>query len=180
VAFLRPWVRRAAAAGMYVILDLQPGRASLLAQARRYKSLLELPDVGLALDPEWKLAPGQLPGQRIGSVSISEVNSVIRWLAGLTAHYRLPQKLLVLHQFRLSMIRNEHKLDTGHQDLAILIHMDGQGTPADKQQTWHAITTAAPARVFFGWKNFYAKDHPVISPQQTMARTPRLSMISYQ
>ena len=57
VASLRPWVRRAAAAGMYVILDLQPGRASLLAQARRYQPLLELPDVGLALDPEWKLAP---------------------------------------------------------------------------------------------------------------------------
>jgi len=180
VAFLRPWVRRAAAAGMYVVLDLQPGRASLLAQARRYRSLLELPGVGLALDPEWKLAPGQLPRRQIGSVSVSEVNSVIRWLSGLTAHYRLPQKLLVLHQFRLSMIRDEHMLDTRHEDLAILIHMDGQGTPADKQQTWHAIVGAAPAGVSFGWKNFYAKDHPMMSPQQTMARTPRLSMISYQ
>jgi len=180
VAFLRPWVRRAAAAGMYVVLDLQPGRASLLAQARRYQSLLELPGVGLALDPEWKLAPGQLPRRQIGSVSVSEVNSVIRWLAGLTARYRLPQKLLVLHQFRLSMIRNEHKLDTRHEDLAILIHMDGQGTPADKQQTWHAIVRAAPAGVSFGWKNFYAKDHPMMSPRQTMARTPRLYVISYQ
>src|SRR5579875_3342275 len=37
---LRPWVRQATAAGMYVILDLQPGRASLLAQAERYRSLL--------------------------------------------------------------------------------------------------------------------------------------------
>ena len=180
VAFLRPWVRRATAAGMYVILDLQPGRASLLAQAKRYQSLLELPNVGLALDPEWKLAPGQRPDQQIGSVHISGVNNVIRWLADLTAHYRLPQKLLVLHQFRLSMIRNEQGLDTRHEDLAILIHMDGQGTPADKLQTWHAITTAAPAGVSFGWKNFYAKDHPMMSPQQTMARTPQLSMISYQ
>jgi hypothetical protein len=180
VAFLRPWVRRATAAGMYVILDLQPGRASLLAQARRYQSLLELPNVGLALDPEWKLAPGQRPDQQIGSVHISGVNSVIRWLADLTAHYRLPQKLLVLHQFRLSMIRNEQGLDTRHEDLAILIHMDGQGTPADKLQTWQAITRAAPAGVSFGWKNFYAKDHPMMSPQQTIARTPQLSMISYQ
>jgi hypothetical protein len=180
VASLRPWVRRATAAGMYVILDLQPGRASLLAQARKYQTLLELPDVGLALDPEWKLAPGQLPLRQIGSVSISEVNSVVRWLADLTAQYRLPQKLLVLHQFKLSMIRDEHKLDTRYDDLAILIHMDGQGTPANKQQTWEAVTRAAPAGVFFGWKNFYAKDHPMISPQLTMARTPRPSMISYQ
>jgi hypothetical protein len=180
VASLRPWVRRATAAGFYVILDLQSGRASLLAQAKRYASLLELPDVGLALDPEWKLAPGQLPLQQIGSVGISQVNSVVRWLAALTARYGLPQKLLVLHEFRLSMIRDERELDTRYHDLAILIHMDGQGTPAEKQQTWETITRAAPAGVFFGWKNFYVKDHPMLSPQQTMARTPRLSMISYQ
>jgi hypothetical protein len=180
VASLRPWVRRAAAAGMYVILDLQAGRASLLAQARRYQPLLELPDVGLALDPEWKLAPGQRPLHQIGSVSTSGVNTVIRWLAGLTAQHHLPQKLLVLHQFRLSMIRGEHELDTRYQDLAILIHMDGQGTPAVKQQTWQAVTRAAPAGVFFGWKDFYAKDHPMMGARQTMIRTPQLSMISYQ
>jgi hypothetical protein len=180
VASLRPWVQRATAAGFYVILDLQPGRASLLTQARRYQSLLELPDVGLALDPEWKLAPGQLPLRQIGGVSISEVNSVIRWLASLTARYRLPQKLLVLHQFQLSMIRDERELDTRHDDLAILIHMDGQGTPGDKQRTWDTITRAAPPRVFFGWKDFYVKDHPMLDPRQTIIRTPRLSMISYQ
>jgi hypothetical protein len=180
VASLRPWVRRATTAGMYVILDLQPGRAGLLAQAMRYRSLLRLPDVGLALDPEWKLQPGQLPLHQIGGVSITEVNRVIRWLAGLTARYRLPQKLLVLHQFKLSMIRNEQRLDTRHQDLAILIHMDGQGTPANKEQTWEAVFRAAPAGVFFGWKNFYVKDHPMLSPRQTCERTPRLSMISYQ
>ena len=180
VASLRPWVHQAAAAGMYVILDLQPGRASLLTQARRYQPLLKLPDVGLALDAEWKLQPGQLPLQHIGSVSINEVNSVISWLAALTARYRLPQKLLVLHQFQLSMIRNEQELGTRHDDLAILIHMDGQGTPGDKQQTWEAVTRAAPPGVFFGWKNFYTKDHPTMSPQQTVATDPHLSMISYQ
>ena len=180
VASLRPWVRRATAAGLYVVLDLQPGRASLLGQARRYRPLLKLPDVGLALDPEWKLRPGQLPLRQIGSVGITEVNSVASWLARLTAHYHLPQKLLVLHQFRLSMIGDERRLDTHHDDLAILIHMDGQGTPGDKRQTWEAVTKAAPAGVYFGWKNFYAKDHPMQSPRQTMAHKPAPVMISYQ
>jgi hypothetical protein len=180
LAELRPWVRRATAAGMYVILDLQPGRASLLAQAKHYRSLLRLPDVGLALDGEWKLQPGQLPLRQIGSVKITEINSVIRWLAGLTARYQLPQKVLVLHQFRLSMIQNERRLDTHEQDLAILIHMDGQGSPGDKAQTWEAVTAAAPPGVFFGWKDFYVKDHPMLDPRQTIERTPHLSMISYQ
>jgi len=180
VASLRPWVRRASAAGMYVILDLQAGRASLLAQAKMYQSLLRLPDVGLAIDPEWKLQPRQLPLRQIGSVSVSQVNGVIRWLAGLTARYRLPQKVLVLHQFRLSMISGEQWLDTRYGDLAIVVHMDGQGTPADKEQTWAAVTQAAPVGVFFGWKNFFTKDHPMMSPPQTMARSPQPVMISYQ
>jgi len=180
LASLRPWVRQATAAGLYVVLDLQPGRASLLGQARRYRTLLALPDVGLALDPEWKLRPGQFPLRQIGSVGIGEVNAVIGWLARLTARHHLPQKLLVLHQFQLSMIRGEQRLDTRPDNLAIVIHMDGQGSPADKLQTWAAVTGAAPAGVFFGWKNFYVKDHPVLDPRQTMARTPRPVMISYQ
>jgi hypothetical protein len=179
-ATLRPWVRRATAAGMYVVLDLQPGRDSLLAQAKRYRSLLQLPNVGLALDPEWKLQPGQLPLRQIGSVTSAEINSVISWLASLTGRYHLPQKLVVLHQFRLSMITGEGALDTRHDDLAVVIHMDGQGTPSDKLQTWNAVTGTAPAGVFFGWKNFYTKDHPTFSPLRTMANTPQPVMVSYQ
>jgi hypothetical protein len=177
---LASWVHQATAAGLYVILDLQPGRADLLTQAKLYQSLLQEPDVGLALDAEWKLQPGQLPLRQIGSVSIAEVNSVVQWLATLTARRHLPQKLLVLHQFRLSMITDEQDLDTSHDDLAIVIHMDGQGTPSDKLQTWDAVTAAAPPGVFFGWKNFTVKDHPMLTPQETMENTPAPVMISYQ
>ena len=180
LASLRPWVQQATAAGYYVILDLQPGRANLLDQAKMYEPLLAMPNVGLALDAEWKLQPGQLPLQQIGSVSIGEVNSVVSWLAGLTAELHLPQKVLVLHQFRLSMIQHEQELDTRNDDLAIVMHMDGQGTQGVKQDTWNAITGAAPHGVFFGWKNFFVKDHPMLSPQGTMTKVPAPVMISYQ
>jgi hypothetical protein len=177
---LLPWVRQAIADGLYVVLDLQPGRASFLQQAEDYQSLLEQPGVGLALDPEWKLQPGQKPLKQIGHADIGEVNSVVRWLAALTARYRLPQKLLVLHQFQLAMIGGERDLDTSHDDLSIVIHMDGQGTPGVKQATWNAVTAAAPGRVFFGWKNFVVKDHPMLTPGQTMTKTPAPVMITYQ
>jgi hypothetical protein len=180
VSELLPWVRQATADGLYVVLDLQPGRASLLAQAEHYQSLLELPDVGLALDAEWKLQPGQKPLRQIGHVDISEVNSVASWLAALTARHDLPQKLLVLHQFQLAMLTGEQYLDTSHDDLAIVIHMDGQGTPGVKQGTWNAVTAAAPRGVFFGWKNFLVKDHPMLTPGQTMTEKPAPVMISYQ
>jgi hypothetical protein len=180
VAEIRPWVTQATRAGMYVILDLQAGRASLLAQAKLYRQLLELPDVGLAIDPEWKLKAGQLPLRQIGAVTSKQVNSVVNWLADFTARRHLPQKLLVLHQFRLSMISDERYIDTGYDDLAIVIHMDGQGTPGNKQQTWDAVTGAAPQHVYFGWKDFFVKDHPMPTPPQTMGRSPKPVMVSYQ
>jgi hypothetical protein len=180
VASLRPWVRAAGAAGMYVVLDLQPGRADLLDQAERYRSLLALPYVGLALDPEWKLAAGQKPLEQIGTVDASEINRVSDWLSALTATHRLPQKLLVLHQFQLSMIGHEDRLDTGHDNLSMLIHMDGQGSPSLKDETWSGVVGARPDGVALGWKNFYTKDHPMLTPAQTLAKRPCPDMISYQ
>jgi hypothetical protein len=179
-AALQPWVEAAVKAGLYVTLDLQPGRASLLAQAKIYRSLLELPDVGLALDPEWKLQPGQLPLHQIGSVSIAEVNSVASWLAALTAHYSLPQKLLELHEFRLSMIQNIRRLDNRYDNLSILINMDGQGAPNTKRTTWRSVVTGAPPGVFFGWKDFYVKDTPMLGPRMTIGHYPTPVLISYQ
>jgi hypothetical protein len=180
VASLLPWVRAATSAGMYVILDLQPGRDSLLAQAQAYQSLLRLPNVGLALDPEWKLQPGQLPLQQIGTVSITEVNSVVTWLAQLTAQYQLPQKLLVLHEFKLGEIQDMQGLDVSNDDLAIVVDMDGQGTPASKLQTWAAVTANAPPGALFGWKDFYVKDQPMLSPAETMTDAPQAVLISYE
>src|SRR5690606_19606191 len=57
VDHLRPWVDAAGEAGMYVVLDLQPGHTDFLTQAKLYEELLHKPHVGLALDPEWRLAP---------------------------------------------------------------------------------------------------------------------------
>jgi hypothetical protein len=180
VASLRPWVVAAIKAGLYVTLDLQPGRASFLAQAEQYQSLLKLPDVGLALDPEWKLQPGELPLRQIGSVRIAEVNQVASWLAGLTERYHLPQKLLELHEFRLSMISGIRRLATGNGNLAVVINMDGQGPPRAKQQTWQGVVAGAPRGVFFGWKDFYVKDRPMLGPQNTIGRSPVPVVISYQ
>ncbi len=180
VTSLLPWVQAANAAGLYVVLDLQPGSANVLSQAKLYTSLLAMPDVGLAIDPEWALAPGEHPLGQIGSLTSAQINAVGAWLEQLTASKHLPQKLLVLHQFRLSMIGDEAGLKTNYNDLAVLIHMDGEGSTPSKIATWNAVTHAAPKGVPFGWKNFYKEDHPTMTPEQTMAQKPTPVMISYQ
>jgi hypothetical protein len=178
---LRPWVEAAGEAGLYVVLDLQPGRTDFLTQAQRYQELLELPHVGLALDPEWRLGPDGVHLTEIGSVGIDEVNGLIGWLADLTREHRLPQKLLVLHQFQLRMIDGRERLDTSRDELAVMVHADGQGTQGDKQATWRALHENPPAGVFWGWKNFYDEDAPMLTPEQTIAQVhPRPDLISYQ
>ena len=180
ISLLKPWVDAAGKAGVYVVLDLQPGRTNFLDQAKKYESLLRQPHVGLALDPEWRLKPNQQPLQQIGTANASEINSVQRWLADLTAKYNLPQKLLVIHQFRLDMITNDEPLRNDRDEVALLIHMDGQGPTGSKDATWAAVVGAAPKGVPFGWKNFYDEDQPMLTPAQTMTRKPTPLMISYQ
>jgi hypothetical protein len=179
---LRPWVQAAADAGLYVVLDLQPGRADFLDQAQRYEELLRLPGVGLALDPEWRIGPGDRPLERIGSVGVEEVNRVAGWLAGLTRAASLPQKLFVVHQFQLGMVRGRDRLDTSHPELAVLLHADGQGTQGDKQGTWANLHGDLPAgTLWWGWKNFIDEDHPVLTPQQTVGEVhPLPNLITYQ
>jgi hypothetical protein len=176
---LRPWVDAAAAAGFYVVLDLQPGHADFLTQAMRYEELLARPHVGLALDPEWRLAPGERHIDDIGQVSAAEVNRVASWLAELTRRHHLPQKLLLLHQFRFDMLPDRSAIRVG-PELALVVQMDGLGRQETKLETWTAITVGAPPWMHFGWKNFYDEDSPLRSPAATIALVPSPVYVSYQ
>jgi hypothetical protein len=181
IALIRPYIDAARAAGVYVVLDLQPGRTDFLTQAERYAELLAEPHVGLALDPEWRLQPGQRHLTQIGSVGVDEVNAVIAWLAGLIRERNLPQKVLVLHQFRVAMITDRIRVDTGRDEVAVLLHVDGFGSPESKLSTWNTLRADPPPGVWWGWKNFYDEDQPMLTPEQTLAVPPEApDFISYQ
>ena len=178
---LRPWVEAAGEAGVYVVLDLQPGLSTFLDQAVRYEELLKLPHVGLALDAEWRITPGQRHLEQIGSVDAAEVNAVSVWLADLTRTSVLPQKVFMLHQFNLSMIRNRGLLDVSHPELAVSLHADGHGTPDQKQDTWNVLRSGLQPEIWPGWKNFYDEDTPMLTPEQTFTEvSPKPWFISYQ
>jgi len=177
---LRPLVEAAHEHGQYVVLDLQPGRTDFLTQAQRYEELLKLPNVGLALDPEWRLRPDQVHLRQIGQVDVAEVNQVVTWLADLTRANNLPQKMLVLHQFQVRMIPGVNEVDQSRSELAVLIHADGQGAQGDKRATWRTLRGNAPDVAHWGWKNFYDEDVPMLTPEQTMQVEPRPAFVSYQ
>lgn len=177
----RPWVDFAADNDMYVVLDLQPGRDDFLTQARLYEELLLEPHVGLALDPEWRLAPDQVHLQQVGRVDATEVNQVLHWLADLVRDNGLPQKMLIVHQFRLSMIQNRELLEE-RPEIQLIIQMDGEGTEAQKDSTWQTLlqdTEGVPWA--WGWKNFFVRDPGgPPSPESTMGKEPTPVFVSYQ
>lgn len=177
---LKPYIDAIVDAGGYVVLDLQPGRARFIDQARRYEELLKNPNVGLALDPEWRIGPDEMPLQRVGSVEAAEVNEVAQWLADLTRENQLPQKAFVLHQFQVQMLRDRDQINTAHPELAFVLHADGHGVPEQKFDTWNVLRQDLGPGWFMAWKNFIDEDTPTFTPEQTWAIDPRPWFVSYQ
>ncbi len=181
VGALLPWVQEAKELGVYVVLDLQPGRTDFLTQAKMYEPLLSYENVGLALDPEWRLQPDQLHNVQIGIVDAEEVNEVVDWLANLVREKNLPQKLLLVHQFRVAMITHRANIKSP-PELAIVINMDGLGTPEEKLGTYDVIAKLLgdePDR-FWGFKNFFQADNPTFEPEAVLELDPLPVFINYQ
>lgn len=177
---LLPYVDAIVEAGGYAVLDLQSGRANFLDQAKRYEELLKRPNVGLALDPEWRIGPDEQPLTRVGSVEAEEVNAVADWLADLTKKNNLPQKAFVLHQFQLQMLRDRENIRTDHPELAYVLHADGHGVAEEKFDTWNVMRQDLGPGWFMAWKNFFDEDTPMFTPEQTYAVDPRPWFVSYQ
>lgn len=163
--------------GALLLLDLQTGRSDFLTVAKRWAWALKDPYVGLALDPEWRMGKGQVPGTRIGSVSAAEVNRVSAWLRDLVRRNDLPQKLFVLHQFRTDMIRDIGQIEP-RRGLVMVQHVDGFGTPGQKLDTYR--TVARPRQFFMGFKLFYDEDVRRMSAADVHRVRPKVRFVSFQ
>ena len=160
-----------------LVLDVQPGRTDFLTASKQWEPLLTQPDVGLALDAEWRMPNYAVPGRQIGEVDAAEVNSVTDWLAGVVRDHKLPQKLMVLHQFTETMITNVDAV-AQHPELAMVQHVDGFGAPAVKIEKYTALQRAA--QFHLGFKVFYTEDVQPLAPQAVLGLTPQPEYISYQ
>ncbi len=161
-----------------VLLDLQPGLADPLVQAKHFEKYLRQPDVGLALDPEWKLYGAQKPGRQIGYLEAASVNRVSAWLAELARANGLPEKLFVLHQFQTRMLPDRDRLVL-HPELATVIHVDGFGTRGGKADTYRTLSVDQ-GPLHNGYKLFIDEDVDMLSPAEVMAVRPRPELITYQ
>lgn len=174
---VEPYLRAAHRNNALLLLDIQTGHSDFRTIAKRWRWALRDPWVGLALDPEWRMLHGNVPGQVIGHVGAGEINRTSAWLARLVARRHLPQKLFVVHQFRTAMIQHIGRVRS-RPGLALVQHVDGFGTPGEKKATFHAV--ARPRQFTLGFKLFYQADVHRMSAQQVFRLRPKVRFVSFQ
>jgi hypothetical protein len=176
-AVVRRYLRAARKEKALLLLDIQPGRSDFFTEATRLKKWLKEPDVGLALDPEWRVRDGEIPGQIIGHVGAREVNATSAWLAQLVARNKLPEKLFVIHQFTDDMVP-EAELKQ-HDGLALVLNVDGFGDALNKKAKYKDFTSQAPD-ANHGFKLFYSEDMGLMRPAEVMRLQPRPVLVVYE
>ncbi len=177
-ATIRRYLRAARRARALLILDIQPGRSDFVTEAKALAPFLEEPDVGLALDPEWRMRPGEIPGRVIGQVDAEEVNRVAGWLARLVKMRNLPDKLLLVHQFEDGMIERRARLRP-HRGIDFVLNADGFGAPAAKIGTYGRVTRGRGAFAT-GFKLFFVEDSGLMTPGQVLRLRPRPDVVIYE
>jgi hypothetical protein len=169
--------RAARRAKALLVLDIQPGHADFLIEARALERWLREPDVGLALDPEWH-TPGVQPGSEIGSATSEQVNAVSAWLAQIVEEENLPEKLFVVHQFTKDMIQDKERVKP-RPGLAITMNVDGFGDRPNKISKYREFTSEA-VRFHDGFKLFYKEDVNLMTPGAVLDLRPPPDLVGYE
>ena len=166
-----------------LFLDVQVGKSTVEKEVPMLEKYLKLPDVHLALDPEFSMKKGDAPGRAIGTMDASDINYAAAYLAALTKKYGLPPKVLIVHRFTQGMITN-YKMVRPLPEVQIVINMDGWGTKEKKKGTYNYIVAPEPIQ-FTGMKLFYKNDaRPpstgLLSTSEVLNLVPRPIYIQYQ
>ncbi|KOG41949.1 hypothetical protein ADK74_18605 [Streptomyces decoyicus] len=165
-----------------LLLNIQPGRASVLDEVKALREWLVHPDVGIALDPEWEMSSGQVPGDTYGHTDGRELTKVARYLSGLVEEHDLPQKPLVFHQVAPSVVGDESALRP-QPGVALIKSADGIGSPGLKRGTWRRLVSDLPDGVHTGFKLFYEEDAEgsrLMTPKEVLALRPRPEYVMYE
>jgi hypothetical protein len=163
---------------MLLILDIQPGRARVADEVRALMPWLRRPNVHLALDPEFAMPAGKVPGKQIGTMDAADVNTAIRLLAETVRREGLPPKMLVVHRFTRPMLTHASRI-TPDPAVQVVIDMDGFGPPRLKRSSYAAWVAAEPVQ-FTGFKLFYKQDRPLMTPAEVLRVSPVPHLVIYQ
>jgi hypothetical protein len=166
-----------------LLLNIQPGQSDFLTELRHFEKYLRLPDVGVALDPEWAMKPKQLPGKYFGQTTGAAINEVSAYLSTLIAEGHLPEKALVFHQVNGAVVKDEAELKPT-PGVVVIKSVDGLGPKAAKIETYNYLMRHMTAGVHPGFKLFFDEDTRnggvLMKPAEVLALLPSPEYVMYE
>jgi len=161
-----------------LLLDIQLGYDSIASEVGRLAPILKRGNVHLAVDPEFHVKHGQVPGEEFGSVTAAEVNGAAKMLADIATQNGITDKVLVIHQFRFDMLPDKENIKPiPHVQIAVV--MDGFGGPGAKSENYTTFIYNELIQ-YGGIKLFYKQDKPLMTPAEIVALDPSPLVVIYQ
>lgn len=161
-----------------MLLDIQLGYDSVENEVSRLAPVLKQQHVHLAIDPEFHVKHGEVPGEVFGSVTAAEVMSAAKMLADIVSQNGITDKVLVIHQFRDDMLPDKANIKpVPHVEMTIV--MDGFGAPGAKSGNYTKFIHDEPIQ-YGGIKLFYKQDAPLMTPADIVALDPSPLVVIYQ
>jgi hypothetical protein len=163
---------------MVLILDVQFGKASIQDQVDYVRPYLAYPHVHLALDPEFAVKDGEVPGQQLGSITAADVTYAQDQMVEIAQENGIPPKMLIVHQFNYYSLPDKENIGIV-PGVQLVMVADGFGPPEDKLATYDVIITKSEIE-YNGFKLFYKQDDPLMSPADVFNLNPVPDIIIYQ
>ncbi|MFB1097391.1 hypothetical protein [Terribacillus sp. JSM ZJ617] len=161
-----------------LILDVQLGQDTIMNQVKSLEKYLKLPYVHLAIDTEFHVKEGQVPGEDLGHVDGENVQEAIDYVSNLASENGLPDKVVVVHQFADIIINNKEAIQPT-ENVEVVLNNDGHGIAALKRSGYHQLVHNQPIQ-YGGFKVFYKKDEPVMTPEEVLELDPAPAFVNYQ
>lgn len=166
-----------------VFLDIQIGQSTIQEELPLLEKYIKLPQVHIAIDPEFSMKNGRLPGIHVGNYDAIEINYVTDYLAQIVRENNLTPKIFVIHRYTQEMVTN-YKLIKTVPEVQIVMHMDGWGPDYNKLTSYKKYIYKEPVQ-FTGFKLFYKNDlwkpsTGIMTPENILKLTPQPIYIQYQ
>lgn len=161
-----------------LLLDIQLGRASVMHGVKAIAPYLKLPYVDLAIDTEYHVGKGEVPGEDLGHIDGAEIQQAIEYVNKVVKENNLPDKVVVVHQFAGKII-NHKNLIKPTKHVEVVLNFDGFGRSAVKMAAYGKLVREQPIQ-YGGFKLFYKADEPLLSPKQVLKLDPAPAIVDYE
>jgi hypothetical protein len=174
---IRTYLKAARSVGARLSLDIQPGRSPVMKELRALRKWIALPDVDVGLDPEWNVGRKGVPGRDEGSIGHRKLNRASRWLERLADREGVPDKALIVHQFRAGSVRGRGRIKQ-REGASVVLNFDGIGSRRAKKAGYERLATNAD--LLDGFSLFYDRDVDLMKPRAVLRLRPEVDYVMYQ